>query len=89
MVFGADEGQQVGGNVAAAILRGDARAISDGSYKDGHGTSAFVLHGDCPTKTINGRNVIPGKAAIQCAYRSELGGVTGIIFYRRNALQTP
>ena len=79
MRFGTDEGHQVGGNVAAAILRGDARAVSDGSYKQKHGTSAFVLHGDSHFKAIRGRNVIPGRPEEQCAYRSELGGVVGIV----------
>ena len=47
--------------MAAAIMRGKGRAVSDGSYKHGHGTSGFVLHGDDRTKAIQGRNVIPGK----------------------------
>ena len=69
----------MGGNVAAAIMRGDARAVSDGSYKEGHGTSAFVLHGQDHHKAIRGRNTIPGRPEEQCAYRSELGGVAGIL----------
>ena len=77
--FGSDEGLQVGGNVAAAILRGDARAVSDGSYKEGHGTSAFTLQGDTPTKAIKGQNTIPGCPEEQSAFRSELGGVVGVL----------
>ena len=77
--LGAGEGEQLGGNVAAALLRRDARAVSDGSYKEGHGTSAFVLHGDRPDKAIRGANVVPGSTAEQCAYRSELCGVVGIL----------
>ena len=65
--------------MAAALLRRDARAVSDGSYKEGHGTSAFVLHGDRPDKAIRGANVVPGSTAEQCAYRSELCGVVGIL----------
>ena len=77
--WGHNEGNQTGGNVAAAILRGDAKAVSDGSYKDGHGTSAFILKGDSHQKAIRGRNTIPGRKEEQCAYRSELGGVLGIV----------
>ena len=77
--FGEDEGLQVGGNVAAAIFRGDAKAVSDGSYKEGHGTSSFTLQGDTFKKAINGQNTIPGSKEEQCAFRSELGGVAGIL----------
>ena len=60
--------------MAAAILHGDARAVSDGSFKDSHGTAAFILQGDNPKKAIEGRNQTHGLKQDQCAYQSELGG---------------
>ena len=62
-------------------MRGNARAVSDGSYKHNHGTSAFVLHGDKRKKAIRGCNTIPGNPSEQCAYQSKLGGVEGIVTF--------
>ena len=65
--------------MAAAIMRRDARAVSDGSFKDSHGTAAFCLHGDNPTKAIHGCHQTHGTKEVQCPYRSELSGVCGIL----------
>ena len=77
--LGQPTGTQHGGNIAAAIMRGDCRAVCDGSYREGHGTAAFVIWGDNSNKTIRGENVTPGAREEQCAYRSEMGGVAGIL----------
>ena len=68
-----------GGNVAASILQGTCKAVCDGSYKDGHGTAAFRLQGEDPAKAVQGCNVTPGRTQEQCAYRSELGGLVGVL----------
>ena len=68
-----------GAHVAAAILRGDCRAVCDGSYKLGHGTAAFSLHGHLPVHSIRGQNITHGPKGSQCAYRSELGGLVGTL----------
>ncbi len=69
-----------GASVAAAILDGSAYAVSDGSYKQNRGTSAFLLEGrDGETNRVTGLNEIPGAPSDQSAYRSELGGISGII----------
>jgi hypothetical protein len=66
---------------AAAILRGEARAVSDGSFKNEMGTSASVLY-HSTSKDPNhmvGVNAIPGNCNEQSAYRSELAGILGSI----------
>jgi hypothetical protein len=65
--------------IAKAIRDGTAIAVSDGSFKDSHGTAAFILKGSLPVGRIVGVNVIPGAEESQTAYRSELGGVAGIL----------
>ena len=50
-----------GFTVASAIKAGTAYAVSDGSYKDQRGTSAFLLQGPAGTKgSVLGMNEIPG-----------------------------
>ena len=46
--------------VAAQIIRGDAKAISDGSFKDDLGTSACLLLGTNDTNSCLGLNLVPG-----------------------------
>jgi hypothetical protein len=60
--------------MAKAIQNGAAIAVSDGSYKDGKGATAFILEISDQFQTagrIVGVNSMPGK--------SELGGVSGIV----------
>ena len=66
--------------VAASIRAGTAYAVSDGSYKEDRGTSAFLLEGASGAEgRIIGMNAIPGDATDQSAYRAELGGISGVI----------
>jgi hypothetical protein len=70
--------------VTSAIRDRTAVAVSDGSFKDQHGTAALVL---CdPTKAlpsstsrIIGCHVTPGNLSDQSPYRSELSGIYGIL----------
>ena len=71
--LGEADGTQQGGNVAAAIMRGDARVTSNDSFKDSHGTAAFTLQGNNPKKAIEGRHQTHRLKQDQCAYRRELG----------------
>ncbi len=73
------KGSDNGANVAAAIQEKTARAVCDGSYKDGHGTAGFCIHGDNPLLQVEGCNRTPGRREDQSAYRSELGGVVGTL----------
>jgi ribonuclease HI len=56
-----------------------ASAVSDGSFKNCNGTSAFMLCSEQLENRIIGVNSVPGTADKQSAYRSELSGVSGII----------
>jgi hypothetical protein len=68
-----------GTEIADALQEGTAVAVSDGSYKDAQGTSAFVIEGSSSVGRLVGVNVIPGEEESQSPYRSELGGVAGIL----------
>jgi hypothetical protein len=73
-----DEGEAM----AQAIKNGTAIAVSDGSYKDGRGTAAFILEisDNFDEKgRIVGVNSIPGEKEDQSSYRGEIGGVSGIV----------
>ncbi len=61
------------------IRQGTASAVSDGSYKNDNGTSAFLLCAADVTNCIIGVNAVPGSPSEQSAYRSELAGVSGIL----------
>ena len=67
-----------GMSMAEAIIRGTARSVSDGSFKDEIGTSAFTVHAE-GMMSITGVNAVPGNAQDQSAYRSELAGVSGTL----------
>ena len=71
--------QDNGETLAAAITGNYAIAVSDGSFKDKFGTSAFVLEGRDHTGRILGENCVPGHTTEQSSYRSELAGVEGIL----------
>jgi hypothetical protein len=70
----ADEGISIIQN----ILDGTARAVADGSFKDGWGTASGIILG-------SGENhhrvdvITPGVAQDQCSFRSELSGILAII----------
>ena len=68
-----------GVSIAAAIIRGDARAVSDGSFKNAMGTSASILFHTKSTdpRRIISVNSVPGNRSEQSAYRSELARVSG------------
>jgi hypothetical protein len=69
-----------GSHVAGAIQQGTALAISDGSYKQDRGTSAFLLQGPLKTEhRILGVNRTPGNPSDQSPYRAELSGILGIL----------
>jgi hypothetical protein len=79
MDLGPGTPSQQGADIAAAIMQGTCKAVTDGSYKLHHGTASFVIKGLDPRKTIQGSNVTPGQPSEQCAYRSKLGGILGIL----------
>ena len=68
-----------GEGVARAIIKGSAKAISNGSFKDSKGTSASVLTGDSGNVEIISVNNVPGSMEDQSAYRSKLAGIAGLL----------
>jgi hypothetical protein len=73
-VVSLDEGH----SIALEIISGTAIGVSDGSYKDNFGTSAFIFEGVHSEGRITGRNCIPGAPEDQSAHRSEVGGIVGM-----------
>lgn len=63
--------------IAQAIQDGTAIAVSDGSYKNGFGTSALIIEAADSRDNIIALNAVPGDPATQCSYRSELAGIFG------------
>ena len=54
-------------------------AVSNGSFKDSQGTSAFIIEGSFTHRRLVGVNVIPVDETSQSPYRSELGCVARIL----------
>ena len=71
--------QDNGTHVAEAIQQGTCKAVCDGSYKNTHGTASFCLHGEDPNFQLMGSNHTPGIQAEQSPFRSEMGGVVGVL----------
>ena len=63
--------------IAQALQNGTAIAVSDGSFKDGFGTSAIIIEGSDPGDNIIAVNVVPGHSDTQSSYRSKLAGIFG------------
>ncbi len=65
-----------GEEFATLLRRGEAKAICDGSYKQGYSSSAFLTMNK---NTIQGNNIVPGRKQDQSSYRGELGGIYGLV----------
>ena len=65
----------------ASLLNGSALAVSDGSFYPSErvGACAWVISSSNGSEYIAGGGIIPGSAAEQGSYRSELGGQLGIV----------
>ena len=61
------------------IIRGTAIGVSDGSFKDEFGTASWAIENESGTQRINGDGIIPGFPSDQSAYRSEIGGLYGLV----------
>jgi len=70
-----DNGQKI----AQAVANGNCEAVSDGSYKDGSGTAAWMIEEGVSKNTLKGNTIIPGHTSDQSAYQSELGGIFSIV----------
>jgi hypothetical protein len=74
---------QVSGSLFAlsdSIRQGSCTCITDGSYKDQHGTAAWkIVDLSKPTNILEGQCITPGTPSQQCAYRSELLGLYALV----------
>jgi hypothetical protein len=61
--------------ILQAIKDGTAIAVSDGSYRDMHGTAAWVIEGIDHQGQITGKAIAPGGSETQSLYCSKLTGI--------------
>ena len=62
--------------MVSSLASGAVLAVSDGSFRDGRGTAAWVLEGvGC---SLRGSGLVPGDLSAQGSYRSELVGLYGL-----------
>jgi hypothetical protein len=65
--------------MAAYIRSGQAKGIADGSFKNRKGTAVFAIVSPDGHSSIYGMHTTPGPGDAQCSYRSENGGILGIL----------
>ena len=68
-----------GCEVTNALLSYCAVAVSDGLYKTGIGTAAWILEGGTEKKSMQGTVHVPSSAKKQDSYQSEATGLFCII----------
>lgn len=68
-----------GWHVATAIISNACKAVSDGSFKAGQCTSAYMLQGFDSSRRIDEVNLIPASEEDSGPYHGELGGIAGIL----------
>jgi len=68
-----------GKSIMEAIQAGMCKAVSDGSFKDGISTAAWILQNPATLISLTGNTKIPGAFNDQSAYRSELGGLISLV----------
>ena len=66
-------------SIANEIKAGTARAITDGSFKAQKGTAGFAIVDHTCKQGIYCMHRTPGPEYSQCSYRSENGGIVGIL----------
>ena len=66
-------------NIAEAIINNSAIAVSDGSFKQQHGTASWILQGNDDYGEMCDQCVVPGHPDDQSAYRSELTGLYAML----------
>ena len=67
---------EAGIHIANTIRKVEARVVSDVSFKDKRGTSAFILEGSRYNHNrISAKNTVPGNLNDHYAYMSDLAGI--------------
>jgi hypothetical protein len=61
--------------VSQDITNGNGIVVSDGSFKERHGTAAARLEGSTKHQGITVATITPAHPDVQCAYRSEAVGI--------------
>jgi hypothetical protein len=68
------------GSIAQSICHGTCAGITDGSFKEKHGTAAWkILDFASPENVLEGQVITPGHPYQQDAYRSELSGLYALV----------
>jgi hypothetical protein len=65
---------------ADGLRNGTAKAITNGSFKESKGTAGFAIVTEDGSRGIYGMNRTPGPADAHCLYRSENGGIVGLMY---------
>ena len=65
--------------IARAIICSTCIGISNGSFKEGHGTASWILVNREENQELVGDLVIPGAPSDQSSLRSELAGLYAIV----------
>ena len=65
--------------IVKSIRGGTAIAVSDGSFKDEHGTAAWVIEDYLAKERLLGLTMVPSFPIDQSAYRSEVAGLYAIV----------
>jgi hypothetical protein len=66
-------------SVMSDIAAGKGLAVSDGSFKDKHGTASLIIEGSNGRCRVGTSVITPGDGDDQCAYRSEVAGILATI----------
>ena len=63
-----------------ALSSGTLIGVANGSFKDGIGSATWVITTlQDPSIWIVGTHLTPGNSGVQCAYRSKVGGIYGLL----------
>jgi len=76
-----------GKSIAEAIKAGTCEAVSDGSFKDGMETAAWILCNQLTLISMTGKTKIPGEVEDQSSYCSELGGIFSLVLMIQHICQ--
>jgi hypothetical protein len=68
-----------GESIIEKIVQGTAKAVADGSFKDGWGTASGIVTGSSSINDLSIDVITPGLAADQCSFRSEVAGLLAIV----------
>ena len=73
------------------LTNGTALGVSDGSFYPSHkvGACAWIISTPDGNEWVKGGGIIPGPSHVQSAYRSELGGLLGLLLFLQAIVLPP